>query len=226
MLAVGLVILIVSAVIFVTLAAVVLPKHMLHVKYAVNTPDDRGVKICLFKGKRCVVYKSCKENKEYIRQYALTQEDGYKLLKCKVTDAVEYMDYDIVLFNRHHEVFDVINVKEDFFGTGYSRDTRLPNETSYISIIIRKVNRVNLKKKPIIKVKGGGLLGYALVTTLLAFLETFFVRLSGSYVFGGVYRESFIATTEGFVFNLAVSLLIGILTVITVVASIKKRAKK
>ena len=84
---IGLSILTASIILFLTLMTLVLPKYVLRVSYKVGGACDRGVKKCLFKGKHCMVYDSSKENKPIIKQYLLLQEDGYKTLKCRVTDS-------------------------------------------------------------------------------------------------------------------------------------------
>lgn len=224
--AVGLIVLVVSVIIFVTLMTLVLPKHMLRVVYKVGGANDRGVKKCLFKGKRCIVYDSSRENKPIIKQYLLMQEDGYKALKCKVTPNVEYLDYDIVLFNRYNKVFQVINVKEDIIGMELTRSARLPDETSYVKIIIRRVNRTDMKKKPVAKVSGGSIFVFSLVATILTAIEAFIVRTCCSYSFGDVYRESFVASTEGLIAIGVLALAMGILGALSVMISVAKRARK
>ena len=223
---VGIIVLIASVILFVTLMTLVLPKHILKVIYKVSETNDRGVRRCLFKGKNCIVYDSGKENKPIIKQYLLLQEDGYKTLKCKVTPNVEYLDYDIVLFNRYNEVFKVINVKEEIIGMSMTRSTMLPDETSYIRIIVRKVNRTNMKRKPAVKLSKKSVFVYSLVSILFTAVEAFVVRACYSYCFGDVYRESFIASTQGLLTIGALAAAMGILGGICIVMSAHKRARK
>ncbi|MBO5312356.1 MAG: hypothetical protein J6B29_00175 [Clostridia bacterium] len=225
LLATGLIALLVSVLIYVALMTMVLPKRMIKVKYTINECEDRGVKKCLFKDRNCIVYKSSNTNKKYIKQYVLVQQDGYKLLKCKLSSMVEYIDYDIVLFDRCNKPFRVINVKEDILGVDYTRSTILPNETSYITIVIRKVNKQSFKVSPIVKLKGGSVLGFSIITVLLTALEGFIVRACCSYSFGGVFRESFIASANGILFVLGLALVAGLLSAILVNISASRRAR-
>ena len=225
LLAIGLIVLMVSVVIYVLLMTVILPKGLIKASYKVKEPQDRGVKRCLFKEKRCIVYKSSNANKKYIKQYAIFQEDGYKLLKCKVSPSVEYLDYDIVLFDRCNKPFKVINVKEDILGVDFTRSTMLPNETSFVTIVIKRVNKIAFKRPPSVKIKGGGVIAFALLTTIITALEGFIVRACCSYSFGGVFRESFIASTNGLIFIGALAVLAGILSVIIIGASARSRAR-
>lgn len=224
--AVGIIVLVLSVVLFITLMILVLPKHMLRVVYRVNKVTDRGVRRCLFKGKRCIVYDSSKENKAVIKQYSILQEDGYKTLRCKLTRDIEYLDCDIVLFNRYNKVFQVVNVKEDIIGMSMTRATRLPDETAYIRIIIRRVNKTVIKRKPPVKVTGFSIFLFSLVAVALTALETFVVRACCSYSFGDVYRESFIASTEGLITIGVLAFVMGILGAITIAISANSRAKR
>ena len=222
----GIIILTLSVILFIALMTLVLPKYMLKVAYKVNKPTDRGVKRCLFEGKHCIVYDSSRENKAVIKQYSILQEDGYKTLRCKLTQDVEYLDCDIVLFNRYNKVFKVVNVKEDILGMAMTRATRLPDETAYVRIIIRRVNRTVIKRKPPVKVTGFSIFMFSLVTVALTALETFVVRACCSYCFGDVYRESFISSSEGLVFIIVLSAMTGIVGAFTAAYSAHRRARK
>ncbi|MBO5262112.1 MAG: hypothetical protein J6B45_03600 [Clostridia bacterium] len=224
--AVGLIIMVVSVILYVSLMTLVFPKHILKVGYKVSGACDRGVRKCLYRGKHCMVYDSSKENKPIIKQYLLLQEDGFKTLKCKVTPNVEYLDYDVALFNRYNKVFKVINVKEDIVGVELTRSVRLPDETAYVRIIIRRVNRTDMKKKPIVKITGGSIFAFSLVSVLFTAVEALVVRACCSYSFGEVFRESFIASEKGLIAVGVLALAMGLLGAISVVISSAKRARR
>lgn len=223
---IGLSILTASVILFLTLMTLVLPKYVLRVSYKVGGACDRGVKKCLFKGKHCMVYDSSKENKPIIKQYLLLQEDGYKTMRCRVTSNVEYLDYDVVLYNRYNKVFKVINVKEDIVGVEMTRTTRLPDETAYVRIVIKKVNRTDMKRKPIMRITKGSIFFFSLLAVVFTAVETFVVRACCSYCFGEVFRESFIASTEGLLVVGALALAMGLLGGLSVAISAAKRARK
>ncbi len=224
--ALGIIVLILSVILFMVLMTLVLPKRMLKVVYKVNKATDRGVKRCLFEGKRCIVYDSSRENKAVIKQYSILQEDGYKTLRCKLTQDIEYLDCDIVLFNRYNKVFKIVNVKEDIVGMAMTRATRLPDETAYIRIIIRRVNRTSIKRKPPVKVTGLSVFLFSLVAVVLTAVETFVVRACCSYCFGDVYRESFIASTEGLLAIGILAAATGLVGAFTTSFSAFRRARK
>lgn len=223
--AIGLILMLVSVVTYIMLETVILPQRMIKSSFRIKEPHDRGVKRCLFKGKRCIVYKSGNSNKKYIQQYAIIQDEGKKLLKCKVSPAVEYIDYDIVLFDRCNKPFKVMNVKEDILGVDYTRSTVIPNETSYVTLVIKRVNKTVFKRPPCVKVKGGSIFGFGLVTILLTAIEGYIIRACCSISFGGVFRESFIATTKGLIVIGALAIVCGILAMIIAGAGARSRAR-
>ena len=224
--AISLAALVASIVVYIILITMVLPKGILKVVYKIKEPTDRGSKKCLFNERNCIVYNSGKENKRYIKQYIILQEDGYKSLKCKLAPLVDYLDYDVVLFNRYNKPFGIINVKEDILGFELTRSTMLPDETAYVRIVIRKVNKQTLNKKPLVKLKGSSIFGFGLVVTLLTALEGFIVRVCCSYSFGDLFRVSFISSTKGLLVIGATALLTGIIGAVAVAIGSSKRAKR
>ena len=225
MLGLGLGILLLSVVLYMVLVAMVLPRFVLKDSYRVKEPTDRGVKRCTFEGKPCIIYSSSKENKPYIKQYILLDEGEHKILKCKASDGVDYLDYDIVVFNRYNQPFEVINVKEDVVGE-VTKSTRLPSDTAYVRLVIRQANRVKLKKPATFGVSGGSIFAFSLLALVLTALEAFAVRATCSLAFGDVYRESFISSTVGFWVIGAVALAVGVLGAISVMITSSNRGRK
>lgn len=223
---IGLTVMTASVILFVTLMTFVLPKWILKTSYKVGGACDRGVKKCLFKGKHCMVYDSSKENKPIIKQYLLLQEDGYKVLKCKVTPNVRYIDYDVVLYNRYNEPFKVVNVKEDIVGMEMTRNTRLDDDTAYVKIIIKRVNRTDMKKAPVMRISGARVFLFSLFAIALTAVEAFVIRVCYSYSFGKVFRESFVASKKGLITIIAVALVTGLIGALLVVLRTSKRARK
>ncbi len=226
LMAVGLCILIISAVLYLALVAIVLPSRMLKVVYPVKEPSDRGIKKCLYYGKPCMVYTSSSENKPYISQYLLIGEDDYKTLRCKVTPSVEYLDYDIVYFDRFNKPLGVINVKEEISSSDLTKSVILPKEASYVRIIIRRVNRKRMRKGAAVRVGFFSVLWYSLAVTLMTALEAFAVRAACSYSFGDVYRESFIASSSGLILIAVLAVCTGIISILLTLWGARRRARK
>lgn len=226
LMAIGFSILIISAVLYLALVAVVLPNRMLKVKYPVKEPSDRGIKKCLYYSKPCMVYSSSSENKPYITQYLLIGEDGYKTLRCKVTPSVEYLDYDVVIFDRFNKPAGVINVKEEISASDLTKSVILPAETAYVRIVIRRVNRNKLNTSATARVGFFSILWYSLVVTLLTALEVFIVRAACSYSFGDVYRESFIASTNGLLLLAALAVCTGVISILFTLLGARRKSRR
>ena len=89
-----------------------------------------------------------------------------------------------------------------------------------------KDNRTNLKRSPIVKVKGSSVFAFSLLAVLFTAVEAFIIRACCSYCFGDVFRESFISSGEGLLSIAALALAMGIFGAMSVVISAGKRARR
>lgn len=202
-----------------------LPRWLLRTKYADIKTSDRGMRRCLFKGKRCIVYDVSRAQRKYVRRYILCQEKGYKTLRCHAVSAVTYLDYDVVLFNRYDKIIGVIHVKENLT-SGFTRSVQLPDDTAYISLELRRVNKEFLGKKQIVSISRKKMLVFALLALLLAAGESFVIKVGCAYAFGGVYREDFISSMDGTVWGVGAALSVALLGLLFALVPIRRRTKK
>ncbi len=209
---------------FVTLGWL-LPRWLLRVKYANVKTADRGLRRCLFKGKRCVVYEVSRAQRKYVRRYALCQEKGYKTLKCHVASSVTFLEYDVVLFNRYDEITGVLHVKENLTSL-YTRSVQLPDDTAYISLVLRRANKESFERKPLMLLSRGKILLFALLTLLLTAAEGFVIKVGCAYAFGGVFREDYISSLEGTLWGLGAALAVALVGLLFALVPIRHRAKK
>ncbi len=223
---VGIILMIASVFLFIMAMTVFLPKAMLKPKCRIKAPEGRGIKRVLLNGNRCIVYKASSEVGKYIDQYLIYDDNGTKILRCKTNGRVRYLDYDIVIFDCSDRAVDVVNVKEDIIKGDLTRRVELPNETSYVSIVIRQADNVNYKKPPLMNVSGKSIFFYSVLAFIFTFLETFVLKISCAYAFGGVFRESFIQSTSSLAISIALSVVTAFIGVFTVVYSIKIRGKR
>lgn len=222
---IGILLLVASVTLFLYLTVFLLPQKFLCVKYLISAPEGRGVRRCIFNGKRCVLYEAARHTRRYIRQYLLTEEEGAKVLLAKTNGNVAYLEYDVVLFDRYHKVFRILNIKESIPKGDYTKPVQLPPETSYVSLVLRRVNRTVISKRRLARVPGGRILSYVLLTALLALLQGFALNVSCAYIFGGVFRESFIRKPEALFMSLALSLIIAVAGMIPAVIGACRRSK-
>jgi hypothetical protein len=222
---VGIVLMVVSVFFFVISMTAILPKLLLRVKSTVTEPEGRGIKKALFNGRRCIVYRSGSEVHKYIKQYLIYDEGNQKVLRCKTNGSLRYIDYDIVLFNKYDKAFKVINVKEDIVKGDLTRRVDLPKETSYVSIVIRKADSQDFAKPPVFNVTVKSIAIYSIACFLVTLLETFILKVSCAFAFGGVFRESFIQSPSSTIVGLLLSLLTGLLALISIIYSVKIKGK-
>lgn len=223
---IGIVLLVVSAFLFLLMMTVVLPKLFLKVRYSITEPEDIGIKRCFYNGKRCVIYEGGKGISKYIEKYLLVEGKKCKVLRCKLARKISYMDYDIVVFDRYNNVKEVVNVKENLVKGGYTRRVELPEETAYVRMVIRAADDTVIKTKPVAYIPKGKVTFYAFLAICLTAAETFVLKVSCAYAFGGVFRETFARSTNGFFATVVLALITGLIALITVTISIRYFSKR
>ncbi len=189
-----------------------LPRLCLRTQYSPVKLNARGLRRCLFNGKRCVVYERGINQRRYINRYLLCQEEGYKVLQCRVSSSVRYMDYDVMVYDRYDNIVDVVNVKEDVFGQ-YTSRVQLPDETAYVNIVLRKVNKSVLFKKRLAGIPRKRIAAFLLLAFLATLLESVVIMVSTAYAFGHVYREDFMASPRNLIIGFSISAVVGTLAI-------------
>ena len=101
-----------AVLISVVIASVLLPRVFLKTRYTIMYSGDRGLKKIYEKNGQSLVFQPVVKWRKYVNQYILAERNGKKELICKIDPEIEYLSYDIVLFNSLDKVFDVITVKE------------------------------------------------------------------------------------------------------------------
>lgn len=206
----------------------ILPKLFLKNKYTLTETHDRGIKkYKLNNDGYGIVYEPDVKIRKYIQQYVLINHDGEKQLQCKVSEKISYLDFDVVLFDRSNEVSQVIHVQDMVGKLGYTRSVSLPLETSYISILLNQVDDLVLKKESSVKISPFNLICFWVVGLILSVGVSFCIKWGFSYTFGGVFRESFVASSRGFAITLIIALITGAigLSILTVSLILKNRKK-
>lgn len=223
---IGIALLAVSMALFLFAMSWGLPRVFLRTEYAVTRPEGRGIRKCLFEGKPCVVYEAGIRQRRFVRQFLLYYHEGYKVLKCKLASGVRYIDYDVVVFDRYDKVLRVINVKEDVVLGQYTRMVELPDETAYVSLLLREVNDELLFQQSAVSISRRNVWLFAGAAFLLTLLESFVLKVSCAFAFGGVFRESFIRSPEGLAVGLVFSGLVGLLGLLVVMLTIRHKSKE
>ena len=220
--ALGIVLLLLSVVVFVILIMIILPKLLLKINYFVEMPDDRGLKRYIYKGKHCIVYESGEDNKRIIKQYILLEDKDCKILRCKTAKPIKFINYDVVVYDKADQIIKIINVKENLVNCEYTRRVELPQKTSFVKLVIKEVDNEVINDEPLVAVPNSKIALYAIISAIVTAFEVFIVKICCAYAFGGVFRESFIRSSNGTIVTLLLGAVMGVFALIAVIKGINK----
>ena len=217
-----------SAALFFVLEMLVFPKCFLKSKYSIGETSDRGIR--KYKNTGDGFYFLYEPNwfvRRFIKQYVIAVEDGYKTLTCMLDSGVEYVRYDVVLFDKSDRVFRILNVQQTPENGVYTEAIELPENTAYVTLALDQVNHRVFPKVVSAKVPVRKLVSYGVATCITAVATAFCMNLSIARLFGKVFRESYVTSFANNVALLGVALaasVIGTLA-ISVALAIKNKTK-
>ncbi len=219
------ILLVLTIIISVAFASVVLPRMFLKTRYTMTRSGDRGIKKIIEKNGQSILFEPVLKWRKYIPQYVLAERNGVKQLKCKVASDLNYISYDIVLFNNRDEVFDVLTVKERIDGE-FTKTVDLPEQTSYVAISINEADATDFSAPMTAKVKNGKLIKFLLCSAVCVFLEIMCIKVCLANIFGGVFKESFVLDIESAVITMAIAAVLILVNLIVSFIAIKIRGGK
>lgn len=222
----GIIMLVASIALFLFLMVMVLPKMLLRVQYSVGVIEDRGLKKYIYKGNNCILYECGSSVCDHIKQYLIIDEGKCKVLRCKLAHSMKYLNYDIVVFDKYNKIRKIINVKELISDSDFARRVELPKYTSHIKLVLRQVDSMTMKVKKLAFIPGKRIFLYGLSAFLTTALAGFMVKVSCAYTFGGVFRESFIRTTDLIALDLLIAMVIGLISLIIVAFNIRSYSRR
>lgn len=213
---------------FFTLEMWVFPKCLLKCKYSVGQTSDRGLR----KYKNAdddvyFVYEPSWLVRKFIKQYVIAAENGRKSLTCKLAEGIDYIQFDVVLFDVSDRVFKVLNVRQLVEDGRCTDEIELPPETAYVTLALNRVNRREFPRIARARISAGKILAFCIVTCVTAMITAYCVNLSFAHLFGKVFRESYAASMAENVAVLAVALVAALLgTAVLSLALALKNQKK
>ena len=210
----------------VVIASVILPRTFLKTRYTIASSGDRGLKKIYEKNGQSILFEPIVKWRKYIKQYILAERNEKKELICKIDPEIEYLAYDIVLFNSLGKAFDVITVKELIEKSGYTKTVALPEQTSYVSLAVTAVDGMKFEENITKRVKAGKLAKFLLLCSFCILLEVFAVKICCANVFGGVFRESFVLNVESTIATLFIAGGLILINLIVAFVAIKIRGAK
>ena len=222
---IGFALLTVSMLLYVAAIGWGLPGLLLRTKYRSVQLHARGLRRCLYNGKRCVVYERSMNWRRYITRYLICQGEGCKYLKCKVSPSVRALEYDVVLFDRYNCIFDVINVKETL-NSPYTSFLRLPDATSYVSLQLRRVNKTQLSnEKQLAYIPRLRIVWFVVLAFLMTLVEAVAIMASCAHAFGGVFREDFVSSIERMLIGVGVACVVALIGLLIVAISYRRHSR-
>ena len=205
------------AFLYVFVVALILPRIFLQNKYKIIVVRDRGIKkYRTQQDDRGIVYEPDLDTRKYVSQYVLTDNGKEKLLKCKISEKITYLEYDVALFDGNHNVFKVLNVCELIEDVGFTKSVILPQETSYVTIILNKVDNVDMTppiRAKVSVVKAGIFL---ILSLILSLITAFTLKMGLANSIGGVFRESFMRYLDGHLHTIIATVILWLIAVIAV----------
>jgi hypothetical protein len=132
-----------------------------------------------------------------------------------------------MLFNNQNEVFLVLNAKDVIRESGYTQEVVLPKETSYVTILLNQVDGREFKQYDGVKISTAHMALYVISCIGFSVAVAFCMKLSMSYLFGGLFRESFLTAWGSNATTAVSAVLIGAIgAILSAVILIFKSKKK
>ena len=192
---------------FFILEMLVFPKCFLESEYSIGQTSDRGIR--KYKTAADGVYFLYEPNwfvRQFIKQYVIAATDDGKTLTCKLNEGIDYIRYDVVLFDASDRVFQILNVQQLVENGLCTDEVELPPETAYVTLALNQVNQQVFPKVARARVSPRRLVFYGLTTCVTAMVTAFCMNLSFAHLFGKVFRESYAASVAENVAVLGVAL--------------------
>lgn len=178
-------------IVFSAVSVFVLPRFLFCTRYAVEGSADRGVKKVDDGDGSSIVFEPAPEFRPYIASYALSYRDGKRVLVCRLSDKVKYLDYDIIIFDSNDKVKQVFNVKETPDGD-YTHVVELPCDTDYVSLVINEADEKKFANKVMKNTPALRIAAFIGCSAVLIALAVFGIKVCCAYMFAGLFRESYI----------------------------------
>jgi hypothetical protein len=165
-----------TLVLYVLAVGYIYPKTLLKLGFYTSLSTDRGIKTFTFPEGRAVVYEPHPVYRKYIDQYMLFVEGGYKYVKCHVFPEVSLLSYDVYMFDSANKVIDVIRITERIDRSDMGANILLHENTSYVKIILKKVNNTIIKTKPVAFMRRRQVAFFYSLTVLTTVIEALIIR--------------------------------------------------
>ncbi len=129
---------------------------------------DRGVRKLVFPEGRAIIYEPALSTRRFISRYALIKQNGCTYIQCRISEHVALIRYDVATFDRHGKLLDIVSVCEWISEPGHTGLVRLPRETAYASVTLRKADAMYKSREKTVGYSWVGTAVYAALTVVTA----------------------------------------------------------
>lgn len=206
-----------SLVIYGYLVSFVIPHLCVKWKTPNKLRGDRGIKKYVFPEGRSVVYEPELRVRRYMKQYALIYNNGGKFIRCRINERIRYIKYDVIVFGPDRRVIDVIEVSERITDIGYCKSVQLPEETSFVNVVIRRVDAMHESKEKAVSYSGKSLLVLIALITVVTVIESYVIEATLPPILPlvGLKLTAIADSSEKFLLSVAAGLITGVLSAAT-----------
>ena len=147
---------------------------------------DRGVRKLTFPDGRAIVYEPVLSARRFLRRYALIKRDGCTYIQCRIHERIALIRYDVATFDRRGRLLDVVSVREWISDPGHTSLVRLPRETAYASVTLRKADAMYAGREKTLGYSPIGMAVYAALTAVTAVALDIVLHKSLSEIFSAL----------------------------------------
>ena len=176
----------VSLSIYILLVGNVYPMLFMRLRRVFGKSADRGIRKYVFPDGRCVVYEPDMKTRGYINQYELFSLKGTKYIKCKIDPAIRELCYYVLVYDNRDKLVDTLKIYESVRKNGFTRSVKLPHDTSYVNIVLYKVNSECVSKELPVSYSMTNVIAYSLCIVITTVIQAYVSQSLLASLFEGI----------------------------------------
>ena len=120
-----------------------LPSFLFSPTYRTPEITDRGIKKFTFPEGRGVLYEPDIKYRRFLKKYLLFEYKGKKYIKCRLSESVISLRYEVAVYDNKSRLIKIIEVAENVPSKCETKNVELPSNASYVSVILKLVNETH-----------------------------------------------------------------------------------
>ncbi len=119
-----------------------LPYFLLSPSYKKHLlPTDTGIGKYKFPEGRGVVYEPDTKYRKYLKKYLLFAYGDRKYIKCKLSEDVVSIKYEVAVYNNEDKLIKILDLAENIEIKGETKSVQLPSNASYVFLVLKTINK-------------------------------------------------------------------------------------